>query len=490
MKASIRVLCFMFVFCFMAGAAFCPSPVFAAKAEKKAKAAQTEAVAKWAANPKSSFDAGKMSDMSDFDPNTWEGPKGDDVIKIAYVNAFSGPAAINGQIHVLPIMWAVHDINKRGGIMVDGKKRLVTVIKADHMSKPDQCKKIVERMVLQEKVHVLMGTSGSNLMKIINEVGNKYKIPVLNQGAPTDSLMDAENFGRYSFMPYFGVNQVGRSFAYYYGQIRKKETKFYILCQDYSFGHEIAEGFKQGMKEFFPEAQIVGEDYHKLFMTDFAPYLTKIKASGADVIFSGDWPPDSSNLLKQARQLGINIPLADIYGDEPNVLHEIGIEKSKGIVGISPYETSPSFKTPGQIKLHKAWIDQSKKWKAPYNSFIYRHGISNLSAWMMYTYWLLDVIERARSTDAEKILAVWEGDTYGLPNGKILKMSACDHKGIQDLLVVELVPPEEQKASFNIPPYHWYEGCSFYGTGHMVPAEKVIPWMDPKLDRCKGQSGL
>ena len=122
MKASIRVLCFVCVFCFMSGVMFCPSPAMAAKPEKKVKAEKTEPVAKWAANPKSGFDANKISDMSDFEPSTWEGPTGD-VIKIAYVNAFSGPAAFNGQIHVLPILWAVHDINKRGGIWVDGKKK-------------------------------------------------------------------------------------------------------------------------------------------------------------------------------------------------------------------------------------------------------------------------------------------------------------------------------------------------------------------------------
>jgi len=44
---------------------------------------------------------------------------------------------------------------QKRGILVDGKKKLVEVIKADHMSKPDQCKKICERMVLQEKVHIL-----------------------------------------------------------------------------------------------------------------------------------------------------------------------------------------------------------------------------------------------------------------------------------------------------------------------------------------------
>ena len=97
------------------------------------------------------------------------------------------------------------------------------------MSKPDQCKKITERMVLQEKVNILMGTSGSNLMKIINEVANKYKVIAINEGALSDDLMDATNFGRYSFMTSPDTTQIGRGLAYLFGQIRKKEKKFYIL---------------------------------------------------------------------------------------------------------------------------------------------------------------------------------------------------------------------------------------------------------------------
>ena len=471
-----------------------PSTALAAKAEKKAKVEKVKTAAvpgsmdEKVATANATVDFNKISDMSDFDPATWEGPTGD-VIKIAYVNAFSGPGAINGQLHVASIMFAAHDINKRGGIWVDGKKKLITVIKADHQSKPDICKKVCERMVLQEKVHILMGTSGSNLMKIINEVANKYKVIAVNEGAVSDDLMDATNFGRYSFMPSMSTEQIGRGLAYYYGQIRKKEKKFYLLCQDYSFGHIIAEGFKKGLKEYYPDAQVVGEDYHKLFLTDFAPYMTKIKASGAEVVYSGDWTPDSGNLLKQARHMGIDIPVADVFMNEPNELHDVGIEGTKGIVCIDQNETSPRFRNPAQIKLYKAWNDQWKKWKtAPFNSHLFEHLPANLGAYMTYAYWTLSVIERAKSTDPEKILKVWENDTFRAANGKIIKMRACDHKAIQDFYVFELVPFEQQKASFNIPPYYWHKGASYYGPGYLIPAAKMLPQMDQKLDRCKGKS--
>ena len=490
-KNVLILLCIFSLFV----AAFSPSMADAAKASKKAKKAKEvkeESVVpgSMAAKVKTLnavFEGSKMGDVSDFDPATWVSPTGD-TIKIAYVNVFSGQGAINGWLHLVPIMFAVHDINKRGGILVDGKKKLVELIKADTMNKSDQCKKVCERMVLQEKVHFLMGTSSSAMMKIINETAKKYKIISVDEGALADDLMDATNFSRYTFMPTASTEQLGRGLAYYYGQ-RKKEKKFYILCQDYSFGHGLAEGFKKGLKEYYPEGQVLGEDYHKLFLTDYAPYLQKIKAAGAEVIYTGNWTPDSGNLLKQARQMNIKLPFANIFMNEPNELHDVGIEGTKGLVNIDQHDVVPAFQNPDYIKLHQTWHDQWKKFKtSPFNTRLFEHLNSSQGSFMMDAYWLLSVIERAQSTDPEKIIKVWENDSYRFANGKIAKMRACDHKAIQDFTVVEYVPPEQQKLSYNIPPYHWFSGASYSGPGFMIPAAKVLPWMDQNLESCKGKN--
>jgi branched-chain amino acid transport system substrate-binding protein len=483
-KGVFVILCiFSFLFLSTFGSSLCA----AENVQKKVSKAKKETPKGPTVN--AAFDVKKMGDMSDFDPNNPVIPTGD-TIKIALVASFSGPAALVGQIYYISVLWAAHDINKRGGLLVDGKKKLVQVIKADHMSKPDETKKVCERMVLQEKVHVLWGTDGSNLMKIINQVADKYKVIAIDTAAVSDDLYDATNFSRYSFMTSFSTDQVGRGIAYYYGQIRKKEKKFYILCQDYMFGHAMAAGFKQGLQEYYPEAQIVGEDYHKLFLTDFAPFLTKIKASGAEVVYTGDWIPDAANLLKQARQMGITLPFAHIFLDEPNFLNEVGVEGTKGLVQLSQmYAESPQFKTPDQIKYYKTWNNLWKnKWKAPFNTRLFEHGGGNTGSYIMQTYWLLSVIERAGSLDPEKIIKTWEGDNYTYVNGKVMKMRGCDHKAIQDLAVAEFVPPDQQKGDMNIPPYYWFQGASYPGPSMKIPAAKVLPLMDQKLDRCKGKN--
>jgi branched-chain amino acid transport system substrate-binding protein len=486
-KSVFIVFCLLSFLCITA---FNPSMVSAAKAVAKVKTAKVipGSMADKFPKPNDVFDPSKMSDMSDFDPEAWVSPTGD-TIKIAVVDPFSGPGAFNGQIGWSTVTWVAHDINKRGGIWVDGKKKLIEVIKADSMSKPDQAKKICERMVIQEKVHILWGTAGSNIMKIMNETAKRYHVICHNVSNLADGLQDAENFSRYSFMTTMSTDQVGRGLAYYYGQIRKKETKFYILCQDYSYGHEIADSFKAGLKEYYPQGRIVGEDYHKLFLTDYAPYLTKIKNSGAEVIYTGDWPPDGGNLIKQARSLGVQTPFAHVLMNDANALYDIGVEGTKGLIHIDEFNTAPPyFQSPEHIKYYTAWHNQWKKWKKPYNTHFFEHP-DYIQKYIMQTYWLMSVIARAKSTDPEKIIKVWENDSYQYVNGKIVSMRACDHRAIQDFTVTEYVTPDKQKKFMNIPPYYWYQGCSAAGPGWMVPAAKALPPIDPKSDRCKGQNG-
>ncbi|PKN17533.1 MAG: branched-chain amino acid ABC transporter substrate-binding protein [Deltaproteobacteria bacterium HGW-Deltaproteobacteria-6] len=464
-----------------------PSCALAAKDQKTSKAKTAKSQAAPAA--KAAFDASKMGNMNGWDPANWVNPEGD-TFRMAIVWPHSGPGALNGQMAWLCATFVAYDINKRGGIMVDGKKKKIALFKADSQSKPDIAKKICERMVLQEKVHVLVGTSGSNIMKIANEVATKYKVISLNIGALSDDLQDATNFSRYAFMTSDSTEAVGRGMAYFYGQIRKKEKKFYILCQDYSFGRGMAEGFKKGLKEYYPEAQIVGEDYHKLFLTDFAPYLTKIKSSGAEVIWTADWSPDAANLLKQSRQMGINIPFANIFLDEPNMLGEVGIEGSKGLMNIKHFEMAgPAFKNPGMKKYYTVWRNEWKKFTvAPFNSATFEYPWGTYGFWTQQMYWFLSVVERAGSSDAEKIIPVFEGDSYQFVSGRVSKMRACDHKAVQGFRVCEFVEPAKQKQSMNMPPYYWVKNSSLCGPSWDIPAEKVLPFMDQNLDRCKGKS--
>jgi branched-chain amino acid transport system substrate-binding protein len=83
--------------------------------------------------------------------------------------------------------------------------------------------------------------------------------------------------------------------------------KVYLLNQNYSHGHQVAKFAKENLARKRADIQIVGEDLHPLAQVrDFAPYIAKIKASGADTVITGNWGSDLTLLVKAANEGGYN----------------------------------------------------------------------------------------------------------------------------------------------------------------------------------------
>ena len=86
---------------------------------------------------------------------------------------------------------------------------------------------------------------------------------------------------------------------------QKDIKKVYLLNQNYSHGQQVARFGKEYLARKRPDIQIVGEDLHPLAQVrDFAPYIAKIKASGADTVITGNWGSDLSLLVKAANEGG------------------------------------------------------------------------------------------------------------------------------------------------------------------------------------------
>jgi ABC-type branched-subunit amino acid transport system substrate-binding protein len=387
----------------------------------------------------SAFDPAAMSDMSDFDPNNFEQPEGD-TIKVGYLQIMSGAAAGNGELFWPVVTWVAHDLNKRGGIMVDGKKKKIEVLIGDTQGKPEATKKETERLCLEEEVDVLWGTSGSHTAKVIADVAEEYKVPFMNCLSLTDSLMDEKNFNRYTFRTLSNTTQWNMALAYYFST--RPETRFSILCQDYMYGHAMAGAFKKYLNQYKPEAEIVSEDYHQLWLKDFAPYITKIMAAGPEILYTADWLPDGDNLLKQLRNMGLNLPVANIYLTNPETLSAVGVEGTRNMIFCYAWMSGDTPQTKAQEKLMIEWNKQWKKWDAPYDSTLYIWPDFVIGQTISDTYWLFDVMERAGTTDAEKIIELWEGDVYQSIQG-VRTMRADDHQAVFDMYVGEAAYPTE-----------------------------------------------
>ena len=428
----------------------------------------------------SSFDIDKMSDMSKFDPNTIQQPTGD-TIKVGYMAILSGPAASNGELFWPVVNWVAYDINKRGGILVDGKKKLIQIIRGDTQGKPAATKQEAERLILEEKVDIFWGTSGSHLAKVISDVSAKYKVPFMNCLALSDELMNEKNFDRFTFQTISNTTQWNMALAQYYAA--RPEKTFYILCQDYLYGHSMGTAFKKWLAVFKPEAKIVGEDYHELFLKDFAPFLTKIMAARPDVLYTADWSPDGNNLLRTARNMGLDQPIANIYITDTDAHKALGVTATKDMVVCYPYIVGDNPQTPAQKKLMTEWHKRWLTWKAPFNKQIYSWPDVTLGQTIADTYWMFDVIERAASTDAEKIISVWEGDKYEGLNGT-RKMRTEDHQAIFPMYVGVTGYPTKEV----YPGALYTQGYAGINQVTTIPADKCTPPIPEGLkNRLKNQ---
>jgi branched-chain amino acid transport system substrate-binding protein len=92
--------------------------------------------------------------------------------------------------------------------------------------------------------------------------------------------------------------------------------RIYLIGQDYSFGQAVLRESKRQLMQLRPDVQIVGEELHPMGrVKDFAPYASKILASGAQAVVTGNWGNDLTLLVKAAREAGFNGSFYTFYGN-------------------------------------------------------------------------------------------------------------------------------------------------------------------------------
>ncbi len=413
-------------------------------------------------------------DLSKYDPNNQTYPTSGDTIKLAIWDAFTGANAYLGQAYTAILGFVVQDVNSQGGIKVDGKMKKIQIIKVDTQSAPDPAKRALEKAILQDKIHGFSGVAGTHLAKIGQNLAKEYKVIFANLSAYSDELTSLPNFNEHFFRTCGTSSTSAKSLAVFYRS--RPETKFYILAQDYVWGHESTGVFKKTMKEAKPNAQIVGEEFFPLFTKDFAPYMEKVRASGAEVVVTMAWGADNENLIKQSRQLGIKsplkpdlyIPMASPFLDDTRPLEVIGGPAGRGLVLCTDFTLDR--RVPNVKKLCDIWNSRWKTWKDPYHTSLYQWPNGGWYRNLTGYYWFFQVLQKAGSTDPQKIIAAWEGDTFDFFGWKHY-MRPADHQVIADRPIAELVFPHDWERP----------GNAAVGKPTWIPAQQCFPTFDEKL---------
>jgi ABC-type branched-subunit amino acid transport system substrate-binding protein len=413
-------------------------------------------------------------DLSKYDPNNQTFPTSGDTIKFGIYDSFSGPNAYLGQAYFALLGFVVQDINSQGGIKVDGKMKKIEIIKIDTQSAADPAKRALEKAILQDKIIAASGVGGTHLAKIAQNLAKEYKVIFMNLAAYSDELTELPNFNEYSFRTCGTSSTTAKSLAAFYKN--RPETKFYILAQDYVWGHESTTVFKKTIKEVKPNAQIVGEEFFPIFTKDFAPYLEKVRASGAEVIIQMSWGADNENLIKQSRQMELKsplnpdlfIPMASPWLDDTRPLEVIGGPAGRGLVLCTDFQLNR--KLPKTTKMMNIWNELWKTWKAPYDTPLYQWPNGGWYRNLTGYYWFFQVLQKAGSTKPEKIIAAWEGDTFDAFGWKHY-MRPDDHQVVADRPIAELEFPNTWDMPKN----------AAAGESTWIPAKECLPNIDVRL---------
>ena len=198
---------------------------------------------------------------------------------------------------------------------------------------------------------------------------------------------------------------------------QKEIKKVYILGQNYSHGVQVAKYAKETLGRKRPDIQIVGEDLHPLAQVrDFAPYIAKIKASGADTVITGNWGSDLSLLVKAAMEGGFTGNFYTYYAGVTGTPTALGINGAGKVYQIA----YSHYNMGGQMDK---WMSE---FKTKYNDDFYTGSVIRV-------YQMLGAaMAKAKSTDPVKVAAALEGLRVDSFNGEV-EMRKFDHQLQQPL---------------------------------------------------------
>ena len=215
------------------------------------------------------------------------------------------------------LMW-LEDIEKAGGIEVDGKKYPVELVIEDNESKAESAVKANTKMITEDEVLVIVGPQSSKQAVPAGDVANNYETPMITPWSTNpDSTKDRPYVFRGCFLdPFQGpvlANFITEEFGY------NKAAVLYDVASDYPKG--LAEFFKQAWEKIHGEGSVVAFESFTTKDTDFSSQLSKINKSGAQVLFTPKYYNEVALIVKKAHELGWTGPIvgSDSWGSAETV---------------------------------------------------------------------------------------------------------------------------------------------------------------------------
>ncbi|KJR47625.1 Branched-chain amino acid ABC transporter, amino acid-binding protein [Desulfosporosinus sp. I2] len=349
-------------------------------------------------------------------------PKESAEIKIGGNLELSGGVATYGQSVLNSVNLAFDDQNKKGGVLGGKQLKFIT---ADNKSEAGESTSAITKLITQDKVVAVLGAVTSSNTKAAVPVSADNKIPLITPTA-TNSEVTVNKDGslnkwvfRSCFLDPF-QGKVAANFVMNTLKL-KKAAIFIDQKDDYSKG--LAAEFKKVLEgaggTITETAQYVGGD------KDFKSTLTRIKASNPEIVFVPGYYNEVGLIIKQARELGIQVPFVGGDGWDSAKLPELA-----GPANLN-----------GTYFVNHMWADDPatkpfvEAYKAKYNAEPDALAALGYDAAKM----LIAAIEKAGSTDANKLRDALENtkDFSGVTG--TITVDPATHNPVKSAVILQMV---------------------------------------------------
>jgi branched-chain amino acid transport system substrate-binding protein len=320
-------------------------------------------------------------------------------------------------------------VEQRDGVLMAVKEkgtilgRPIQIIVEDTRLKPDVAVSKAEKLVYKDGCVALNGFHSSGVALAVAKHIPKLKVPMMVTASMTTKL-----YGLHKWVFRCGQlinDQTARSNIR--GILARPDLKkrtYYVLCHDFTWGHDAVEWFIKLAKE--NGIKIYNEKYDRAPMatTDWSSYITKIKASGADAVYIALLANVIAVFTKQAHDFGF-LPenrLVSAAAPGPREL-EAGGKSCTGIF------TSTNWVWDINTPASDAW--EKKCWEM-FKEIPSHHCAQSYVGTMA----LFNAIEKAGSTDVDKIANALKGITFDGPYG-LVRISPKDNNDRKGAVLIE-----------------------------------------------------
>jgi branched-chain amino acid transport system substrate-binding protein len=236
-------------------------------------------------------------------------------IRIGVFGDMSGPTSSFGEATYHGVKLAFDEINAAGGI--DGRK--IEIFLEDDLGRPEDAKKVVEKLIAENKVHAIIGEVASSNTLAAAPVAQEARIPMITPSSTNPKVTEVGNYiFRACFIDPF-QGEVMAKFAFNELKLRRVAI-FSDASSDYSTG--LARTFRAAFARL--GGKIVTEQTYVQRDQEFAAQLKVIRRAKPDAIYLPGYYSEVALIARQARKLKMNVPILGGDGWDSPVLWKLG----------------------------------------------------------------------------------------------------------------------------------------------------------------------